>query len=157
ERAVISFRQTLDAVARTGLRIEFRGTGFPFPHSVPHSDPEIALAVLIQTPNSTAKSAIIPVTSDGPAADSAELSGGWKREAADPYCALASLEDWSSNGLARKLGVRGQPTILPTCDSFRRADPKSPIARGEQAENAVGREMLARRRLPGDGPHTIEA
>src|SRR5579862_8982622 len=49
------------------------------------------------------------------------------------------------------------PKLLPTCNSFSGANPKSPVAPGVQAENGDGREMLRRRRLPGDGPHTIEA
>jgi len=50
----------------------------------------------------------------------------------------------------------GSASRPPTCQPLRRANPKTPIARDEQASNITAGEMLTRRRLPGDCPHPIE-
>jgi hypothetical protein len=60
------------------------------------------------------------------------------------------------NGLAGKLRVLSQLAILPTCQTFTGSNPKTSIARGEEAFNKIAGEMLARRRLPGDTPHAIK-
>jgi hypothetical protein len=59
--------------------------------------------------------------------------------------------------LSGKLRVVSQLAVLPTCKPFRGANPKTPIARGEQASNIAAGEMLTRRRLPWDAPNAIEA
>ena len=50
-----------------------------------------------------------------------------------------------------------QLAVLPTCKPFRSADPKTPVARDEQASNIAAGEMLTRWRLPWDAPNAIEA
>src|SRR5262245_26739809 len=67
------------------------------------------------------------------------------------------FEDCCTNRLSIKRGILSELSALPTCKSFRGADPKSPVAGTEEAENPAGREMLTRRRLPGNGLHPIEA
>jgi hypothetical protein len=56
------------------------------------------------------------------------------------------------NGLPSKLRVLRQPAVFPTGHPFMGANPKSPVVRGQQAE-----EMLTRWRLPRDGPNAVEA
>src|SRR5208282_2607189 len=58
---------------------------------------------------------------------------------------------------------RNPPGIINSCQSDRNyyhpsrsANPKSPIARGEQTRNPARREMLIRRRLPGNGSDAVE-
>jgi hypothetical protein len=55
-----------------------------------------------------------------------------------------------------KLGVAGQLAATPANKASKRANPKSAVARDEQAKGLVG-EMLARRGLPGDTANAIEA
>jgi hypothetical protein len=50
-----------------------------------------------------------------------------------------------------------QLAILPTCKPSCGANPKTPIARCEQASNIAAREMLTRWRFPWDAPNAIEA
>jgi hypothetical protein len=47
--------------------------------------------------------------------------------------------------------------ILPTYKPFRGANPKTPIARGNESSNVATREMLTRWRFPWDAPNAIEA
>ena len=61
------------------------------------------------------------------------------------------------NILSGKFRVLSQLAVLPTCKPFIGANPKTPIARGEQASNVAAGEMLTRRRLPWDEPNAIEA
>src|ERR1700734_3948233 len=53
--------------------------------------------------------------------------------------------------------VLSQLAVLPTCEPFSGANPKTPIARSEHASNIGAREMLARGRLPGETPNPVEA
>jgi len=50
-----------------------------------------------------------------------------------------------------------QLAILPTCKPFCGANPKTPIARGNESSNVAAREMLTRWRFPWDAPNAIEA
>ena len=59
--------------------------------------------------------------------------------------------------LSGKLRVLSQLAVLPTGQPFVSANPKTSIARGEHASNIGAGEMLARGRLPGDAPNTVEA
>jgi len=61
------------------------------------------------------------------------------------------------NHLSRNFRVVSQLAVLPTGKPFSGADPKPPIARGEQLSNIAAGEMLTRRRLPWDAPNAIEA
>src|SRR5262249_55663614 len=56
-----------------------------------------------------------------------------------------------------KLGIGSELAVFPTRESFKGANPKSPVPRSQQPANPAGRKLLARRRLPVDGPNTIEA
>src|SRR5260370_34047456 len=87
----------------------------------------------------------------------AQPPGSGKRQPAGPYRAFMILKDCCTNQLSSQRRVLSQLAVLPTCKSFGGTNPKSPVSRGEQAENTAGREMLTRWRLPGDGPDTIEA
>jgi hypothetical protein len=60
------------------------------------------------------------------------------------------------NKPSSKLRVLSQLAAIPTCKPFKRANPKSPVARREQAKNIAGGEMLIRWWLPGDSPNTVE-
>jgi hypothetical protein len=51
----------------------------------------------------------------------------------------------------------GQLSVLPTGKPFVGADPKAPIARGEQLSNIATGEVLTRWRLPWDASNAIEA
>src|SRR5260370_11244890 len=61
-------------------------------------------------------------------------------------------EDFQSG----KLGVLRELAALPTGKPFRGANPKGPVARGDQTPDLIGREMLVGRRLPGNVSDTIE-
>src|ERR1700722_4104117 len=107
EPAVIAFSQTSDSHARPRRRIEFRRARFPSPHSVPHSHPEIALAVLIHAANSVNKTSVFSIALDAAAAamNRAQLGRRRKPVPADPYRALTVLEHGSANELSGKLRV----------------------------------------------------
>src|SRR5260370_36150518 len=55
-----------------------------------------------------------------------------------------------------KLGVLRELAAFPTGKPFRGANPKGPVARGDQTPDLIGREMLVGRRLPGNVSDTIE-
>jgi hypothetical protein len=55
-----------------------------------------------------------------------------------------------------QLRILGQLSVLPACQSFTRADPKTPIAAGEQAHNVLAREVFAGWQLELDLPNAIE-
>src|SRR5580658_4320474 len=107
ERAVIAFSQTLDSHARPRRRMEFRKAGFPSPQSVPHSHPEIALAVLIHAANSVNKTSVLSIAVDAAPANRAQFCRWRKSHAADPYRSLAVLEHGSANPLSGQLRVLG--------------------------------------------------
>jgi hypothetical protein len=48
-------------------------------------------------------------------------------------------------------------TVLPACKPFDSADPKAPIASGEQVSNIAAGQMFTRRRLPWDAPNAVES
>jgi hypothetical protein len=73
----------------------------------------------------------------------------------DPYRAFAILEKLGDHPVPQLRGAR-EPAPAPTTEPFQRADPESPIARGKQAGDEVGGELLILGRLPGDGPDAIE-
>ncbi len=76
ECAVVAFSHTLDAVRLECQRIELRRTGLPSPQSGGPSHPEIALAVLVRTGDSTAKKAILSVAPDAATLNRAEPPRG---------------------------------------------------------------------------------
>ena len=61
------------------------------------------------------------------------------------------------NILSGKVRVVSQLAILPTGESDTCANPKTPIAGGEQASDIVTGELLTGWRLPWDAPNAIEA
>ncbi len=74
---------------------------------------------------------------------------------ADPHCAFAILKK-STDISSGKQWVLRQLAVLPTCQPLKSADPKSSIARGKQLSNRAAGQILTQRRLPGNGPNTIE-
>lgn len=140
ERSVVGFGEPFDSIARPHFGIEFWRAGFPVPHSLPQSHPEIAPMVLEQTANSIAKTAVLAVALDAAFSNGAELSRRWKRQSADPYRAFMIFTNWRTNRLSGELRVMSQLAVSPTCDSFGSANPKSSIARGEQAEKCWWKE-----------------
>ena len=110
-----------------------------------------------QAANSTVKRAVLSIAVDAAIVNGAELPGGWKRQPTGPDSAFVILEHLGTNVLARKLRVLGEFSVLPTHKSLRGANPKGAVVRGQQAENAAGRETLTRWRLPGDASDAIEA
>ena len=113
--------------------------------------------ILKQAVNSIAKGAVLSIAVDAAIANGAQLPGGRGRQPAGPNGAFMILDHLRTNVLTCKLRVLGELSVLPTHKPFRGADPKSAVVRGEQAENAAGREMLTRWRLPGDSPDAVEA
>src|SRR5262249_13581017 len=79
----------------------------------------------------------------------------WKAYHAGPYRAFPILME-RHNNLPSKLRVLSEFAALATCKAFKGPDPKSPVARGEQAPDIAGREVLIWWRLPRDVPDTIE-
>ena len=59
--------------------------------------------------------------------------------------------------LSRKFRVMRQSAILPARKPFVAANPKTPIASGQEASNLNAWEMLALWRLPRYAPNAIEA
>src|SRR5208337_316885 len=74
---------------------------------------------------------------------------------AGPYCSLAVFEQRCHKDFA-KLRVLRQFAAIPAHEASKRANPKSAIARDEQAVRSAG-EVLTRRWLPGDSVDAIEA
>ena len=102
-----------------------------------------------------AETAVLSVALDAAALNRAESPGGSRRPAG-PYRSFTILKE-RRNNLSGKLRVVSQLAVLPTCKPMISANPKTPIARGEQASNIVAGEMLTRWRLPWDAPNAIEA
>jgi hypothetical protein len=75
---------------------------------------------------------------------------------ASPDGAFAILKKVSDK-LSSQLRVLSQPAILPARKPFRAANPKTPIASGQEASNLNAWEMLALWRLPRYAPNAIEA
>jgi hypothetical protein len=55
-----------------------------------------------------------------------------------------------------KLPVVSHFSVFQTGKPLIGTNPKTPIARSEKSSNITAREVLARRRLPRDGPSTVE-
>ena len=92
----------------------------------------------------------------GAAAPNRAESPRGSRHSAGPNRPFPILKE-RNDGLSSELRVMSQLAVLPTCKSFIGANPKTPIARGEQASNMAAGEMLTCRRLPWDAPNAIEA
>ena len=56
-----------------------------------------------------------------------------------------------------ELRVAGEVAAVPTRKPFSSANPKTAVARGEQASNVAAGQMLTGRRLPRDVPDAIES
>jgi hypothetical protein len=56
-----------------------------------------------------------------------------------------------------KFSILGQLAILPACQPFVGANPKTPVMCGYQASNVVARETFAFNLVPWDVPNAIEA
>src|SRR6266516_1895451 len=131
ERAIIAFDKTLDTVRFVWERIEFRRVRFPAPHAVPHPNPDTPFAVVIQSDDAGPKTAVLSVAADAPIVNRAEPPCGNPIPAAGPYRTCTILKE-GSDTLSHKFGILSQLAVLPTCQPFGGADPKSPIARGEE-------------------------
>src|SRR5215469_11416937 len=109
ERAVIAVSETLYCVPRSLRGIEFSRAGFPVPHPIPQSHPEVAVVVLVQTEaNSITKGSILSVAVDSTFLNRTQLCRRWEGQPAGPYRALAIFEDGSANRLSVKLRVLTQ-------------------------------------------------
>ena len=150
------FSQSRDAVRLAWQRIEFWRARFPSPQPLYSSHPESAFAVFEQTDHAVAQTAILAEALDAAIVNRAKLPRRRKRRRTSPYRAVTILEELH-DFLSGKLRVLSQPPVLPTGQSFTSTDPKSAIARGEQAGNLAGGEMLIRWRLPEDSSDPIEA
>src|SRR6266699_519735 len=155
ERAIIAFDKTLDTVRFVWERIEFRRVRFPAPHAVPHPNPDTPFAVVIQSDYVGPKTAVLSVAPDALIVNRAEPSCG-NPIPAGPYRTCTILKE-VSNPLSHKFGILSQLAVLPTCQPFGGADPKSPIARGEETINHAGGKRLIGRRLPVHVSDVIEA
>src|SRR5580693_538720 len=89
------------------------------------------------------------------ALDRAKLSSGYPKRAG-PHRSFTIL-DGRSKFQSGKIGIVRELAVLPTCEPLIGANPKTPIAPGEQTCNHAAGELLTRRRLPGDGPDAVEA
>src|SRR5262249_29907171 len=125
------------------------------PQPVPSARPEVALAVLIQTHHSVAKTIVLSVALDVAIANCAQSPSG-NSQCTDPHGAVTILKE-GTNRLSSEFRGRSKLGALPTYKPVDGADPKSPVARDEQLHNIVRGEILIARRLPGNGPDTIEA
>src|SRR5580704_1098425 len=112
ERAISVFTNCLYTVRLAGQRIEFGRTRFPLPQSVLHSQPEIALAVLIQACDSCTKNPIRSETLNSAILNRAKLPWRRRQFAADPYRAFAILKE-GINKRSGKLRVLRELTALP--------------------------------------------
>src|SRR5208337_2602014 len=101
--------------------------------------------------------ASIPVALRAAASDCAEPASG-SRQRTGPHRSLTDLEQ-RCHKLFRKLllRARGQLGTVPTYKAGKRANPKSAVARDEQAVDVLVREMLTRRWLPRNTANAIEA
>src|SRR5262249_30683725 len=78
------------------------------------------------------------------------------RTPANPNCSFTVLKE-SENIVTCKFRILHEVAVLPACQAIPGANPKSSVARSEQAKNVGGREMLVRWLLPRDVPDAIEA
>jgi len=81
------------------------------------------------------KVAVLSMALDAALLDRAEPSAG-NPDRADPYGAHVIFNELG-NILSVKLRELGEFSVLPTCEPFGGSNPKSPVARGEQAPNVV--------------------
>src|SRR5262249_7780278 len=96
----------------------------------------------------------LSVALDAAIPNRAEPAG--KPHSRDPYRASPILKELE-NILSGQLWILSKFPVLPTGKSFRGANPKRPVAGGQQTPYKVIRQILIRWRLPGDGPDAIEA
>src|ERR1700722_17540511 len=129
ECAVSVFRKRLCAGRLPGQRIEFWGTGLPFPQPVRYSSPEIALAVFMQREHSLAKTAITSVAMDTTVMDSTQYSIGNPR-APGPHSTVTVLKE-RKNNVACKLRIMSKLAVLQTSKATIRANPQCPVASDE--------------------------
>src|ERR1039458_6780234 len=113
DRAVIGSRQTSGDGGLDCQRIEFGWTGLPAPQAVRRLRPQITLGVLPEAVDSSAKTAILAVTSVAAILNRAHSAVG-RRVPARPNGAFTILIE-SENTLSGKLGVPGQLTLFPAC------------------------------------------
>jgi hypothetical protein len=119
-----------------------------------HARPQVAVAVLVQLEDSEAETTVLSEALDVAVVNSAKPSSGHaKRPHPDR---TVTILDQRAYNLSIKLMVLSELAALPAHQSFTGANPKGPVARGEQTPNLVGGQLV-RRRLPGDGPDAIEA
>jgi hypothetical protein len=82
-----------------------------------------------------------------------EPAGG-RHKAAKPHRPFPILKERTN--LSGNLRVERQLAVLPTCKPLGGANPKAPIAGGEQASDRSAREMLTCGRPPRDRSNTVE-
>ena len=97
------------------------------------------MAIFVQADNTGAQAAIFEAFDDA-IVNRAEFPRRRKRQNANPYCAVTSLEE-PGNFLSRKRRVLSQLPVLPTCQPSSGTYPKGAIARDEEVVNLVGRML----------------
>src|SRR4029077_12751094 len=157
ECAVSVFSQGLYTIGITGQRIEFGWTRSPSPQPCFPSRPETASSVLIQSDYRASKSTIISMAMDTAFLNCTQPSNrSLYPHRADPYHAIAILKK-PENIVSGKLRVLHKLALFPACEPVRGANPKCPVARGEQGKNVTGWETLVPCRLPWNIPYSVEA
>jgi hypothetical protein len=101
-----------------------------------------------------AETTVLSIASGGAALYRAKLPGRGP-ERADPYRSFPILQE-RLDTLSGKVGVLSYPAIFPTGKPVVGANPKTAITPGDQFSNPAVREILTRRRLPRNTPHSIE-
>jgi hypothetical protein len=117
------------------------------------SRPKIAPAVLIQRDHFAAETAVLSITMCAGTLNRTEPTSR-RDKAAGPDRSFSILKERTN--LSSQLRVVRQLAVLPTCKPFSGANPKAPIARGEQTSDGSAGEMLTSWRLPWDTPNAIE-
>src|SRR5262249_14445573 len=114
--------------------------------------------VLIQIQHSSANRSALSQALDAAIVNYKEifLQNGIERITTNPDRAVTILKERKHKFLAN-LGVQCHPPVLQTCQTFIGANPKAPIAAGEQVDNHARRQVLIGWRFPSDDPDAVEA
>src|SRR5262249_13115191 len=115
--------------------------------------PECAAAVLVQRSHPLAETAALALYVA--TLDRAQPPGR-TCVPAGPYRSFVIHKE-RIDAVASELRILGQPAVHPTGKTFQRADPDSPIARGEQTSNPPVGELFISGRVPGHTPNAVEA
>src|SRR5262249_55247601 len=140
--AIIVLGHRPDAVSLRRQWIELWRARFPSPQPIRHTHPKILFPVLVQTNHPMAQTAIFAVAMDSAVLNAAKPPRRRKSDDACPYRAFVVLNE-PQNQLSRDFGILGELSVLPACQPLQGPDPKSSVARGQQAHYPLGREVLA--------------